>query len=353
MRQFNNILVHSLVNIGDVLLATSAIALLKKNNPTAKVTFLVKPAAAELMYNNPVVDEVIVFKYKEKKKSWQSMWYYVKELRKRQFDLSISLDRKLRPALLTWLAGIPVRIGPDRLFDNKTGWVTHLFTDVVHTPDDFLNTHQSELFQSIIRGYFGYEGTELPVIGNLTEIHQDKAEKLINVLPMKEKNIALCVKGTYYLKNWPQECFVELVKKLAQRYDAAFYIVGAPEDHEYAEQVVKMCPVPVANFCGKTTLLEYAALMNKSDLLITIDTGGMHIAATTNVPIVGIFRCVSKKRWHPMTQKSTAITTKQSDCLFVKSPEDCPGKYCVKDISVNLVYQCVIELLKEKYGTVR
>ena len=63
MKQYQNILVHSLVNLGDVLLSTSAVALLKKAYPTAKITMMVRPAVAEVVRNNPVIDEVLIFDY--------------------------------------------------------------------------------------------------------------------------------------------------------------------------------------------------------------------------------------------------------------------------------------------------
>lgn len=345
MLQYKNILIHSLVNIGDVVLSTSAVALLKQMCPDAKITMMVKPSAAEVVYNNSIIDEVIVFKYKEKQKSWRSMWELLQDIRGRNFDLVITFDRKLRPALLTLFAGIPVRVAPDRIFDNKASWVTKFYTDIIHTSDDFLNTHQSQLFQDIIKGFFKQQGSGRPVIGTITDEHKIKAERLLQSLPKAKKRIALCVKGTYYLKNWPQEKFVELVQELSNRYEAAFYIVGAPEDYTYAEEVITKSSVPIANFCGRTNLIDYAALMEMSDLLITIDTGGMHIAATTSVPIVGIFRCVSEKRWYPLNERGVAVTIRKQDCPQVESPENCPMKYCVEEISVSQVLNEVNKLL--------
>lgn len=345
MDNVKNILVHALVNLGDVVLATSAIALLKQICPEAKVTILVKASSAELVYDNPVIDEVLVFQYKEKQKSWQAMWNLTQELRRRSFDMSISLDRKLRPALLTLLAGIPVRVGPDRIFDNKTSWMTKLFTHTIHTPDDFMNTHQSQLFQSIIRGIFKKQGTALPVIAKIMPNHREQAQHLLAQLPQATLKIGLCVKGTYFLKNWPQAKFVELVKKLAQTYDASFFIVGAPDDHEYAEQVIAQSDTSIVNFCGQTNLLDFAALIEMSDLFITIDTGGMHIAATTQTPVIGLFRCVSTIRWYPLSDKGYAVSGKRRDCLPVASPENCPMYYCVQDIEVEDVFTVAKQII--------
>ncbi|WP_018702941.1 glycosyltransferase family 9 protein [Anaeromusa acidaminophila] len=339
------VLVHSLVNLGDVVLATSAIALLKQHFPQMRISMLVKPSVAEVLQGHPLLEEVIPLVYQPKERSWRQMLRFVKELQSRKFDLSISLDRKLRPSILTLLAGIPVRIGPDRLFDNKPSQMRRLWSHAVHTSDDFLNTHQSELFQDVIRGAFKVQGSAKPVIGAITSKHREKARALLDSLPQGNKRVALCVKGTYYLKNWPQDYFVDLIDLLASQGGISCLLVGAPEDKEYAQQIADASQAPVLNLCGETSLLEFAALCRQIDLLITIDTGGMHIAATTGVPIIGIFRCVSAKRWAPLCKKKYVIEHNLLECPSVSTPEQCPMKYCVEKIGIEEVFKAASEVL--------
>ena len=73
MKQYTNILVNSLVNLGDVVLTTSAIALLKRAYPKARITMLVRPVVREAVENNPVLDDVILFDYKSKQNSFSKM----------------------------------------------------------------------------------------------------------------------------------------------------------------------------------------------------------------------------------------------------------------------------------------
>lgn len=333
MTKYRNILVHSLVNIGDVLLSTSAVALLKQAYPEAKITMMVRPSAAEIVQNNPVIDDVIIYDYQARHKSLRQTLAMAGELRKRRFDLSISLDRKLRPAILTWLAGIPVRVGPDRVFDDKKSWVTKLFTHTVTTPSDFRHTHQTEIFQSIVRGFFGIEGSAKPVMGRVMAINREKARQLINQLPRHKYRVGLCVKGTYPTKNWPQEQFARLIDILAESYrNVAFFIVGMQDDRSYADEVIAQSHHPVTNFCGETSLLDLKALLAESNLFITIDTGAMHIAATTPVFIIGIFRCVSADRWRPITPSAQVVYRHLDICPLTGAPEKCPQNDCVKQI---------------------
>lgn len=338
-KQYHNILVNALVNLGDVVLTTSAIALLKKAYPEAKITMLVKPAVKEAVENNPVIDDVIVFKYKAKDNSIGQMLSMVKELKRRKFDLSISFDRKLRPALLVFLAGIPVRVGPDKVFDDNLSKVTLLYTDVMHIKHDLETTLQAETYQEIVRLFTGLKEHAVPVFARITKKAEQNADKLLARLPAGKKRIALCVKGTFELKTWPKEYFVQTVTELAKKLDAAFFIVGAPNDKEYAEEVIADMPCKVENFCGETSLVDLAAVFKKTDLLITVDTGATHIAATTGIKMITIYGCTSPKRWHPINDKAIVLTSEEYCC---------PCKYRVDECPSVPQYKCLCRILPQE-----
>lgn len=342
---YANILVHSLVNIGDVLLTTSAVALLKKAYPSACITMMVRPVAADLLQNHPVIDEVLIYDYKGKHRSLMAQLSFLKEIRRRKFDLVISFDRKLRPALLAFFAGIPVRVVPDRVFDDVPSKVTKLYTDVVHIPFDVVNHLQADTYQEIVRQFTGIAGEEAPLLGRLTPENHEKAEALLAEFPAAKLKIAFCVKGTFALKTWPAERFAELMRRLRQEFDAAFYITGAPEDKSYADQVIALAGVPVSNFCGRTTLRDAAALLTKSDLLITVDTGATHVAATTGIPMVVVYGCTSPKRWNPYNKRAVVIS-REPDCCPCKIGEDeCDMSRCLGAIDVEEVYDTVVKVL--------
>lgn len=348
MKQYQNILVNALVNLGDVVLTTSAVALLRQAYPGAKITMLVKPVCREAVENNPVVDQVLVFGYQAKKKSLKDMLIMAERIRQCHFDLSISFDRKLRPALLAWLARIPVRVGPDRVFDDKASRVTWLYTDVIHITHDLETTLQAETYQSIVRGFTGLKLHARPVFARISQEAELSAAALLSQLPQHKKNIALCVKGTFALKTWPKEYFVELVDRLSAAYDAAFFIVGGPADRAYASEVSSAMHVPVANFCGETSLTSLAALLGKSDLLVTVDTGGAHIAAATGVPMLTIYGCTSPERWHPISSNARVLTSHESCCPCKCREHECPSQPrpdCLYHITPTQAFDVCRELL--------
>lgn len=332
MKQYRNILINALVNLGDVVLTTGAVALLKRAWPRARVTMLVKPACRQAVENNPVIDEVIFFGYRPKESSFGQMLGMVRELRQRQFDLSLSFDRKLRPALLALLAGIPERVGPDRVFDDKPSRVTWLYTRTVRISHDLDTTLQAETYQAIVRGVTGQAREEQaePVFARVTPEAERKATDLLARLP-EGLRFGLCVKGTFPLKTWPREYFAQVVQALFAEYGAGFYISGGPGDREYAEEVraciLERCgkDAVVLNFCGETDLVELAALYAHTDLLVSVDTGGAHIAATTGVPMVTMYGCTLPERWHPISSSARVLSTHEPCCPCSVRPEECPG----------------------------
>lgn len=343
------ILLHALVNLGDVVLSTSAAALLKKICPTVKITMMVRPFAKEIVINNPVIDDVIIFDYRAKGKSFRTMWEMVKRIRKEKFDACISLDRKLRPAILTYLAHISERVTADKIFDSKPSHIVHMYTDVVPMSTDYERQPQAENFQTIIREWLHLNDIHAkPVIGIPTADNHQHVDSLMKCLSSGKKHIALCVKGSFPLKTWPKEHFVELIKKLHHRYDADFFIIGASSDKDYADEVIGLCPVELHNFCGLTSLMDLAELFKRTHLFVSVDTGSLHIASTTSVPIVAMYGCGPSDRWPPLTENCRIVTTKE-ECSPCHIPADAcptnPRPKCQWNITPEMVFKACQELL--------
>ena len=340
-----NILVNALVNLGDVVLTTSALALIKKNFPDTKITMLVKPVVKDAVIDNPVVDDVIVLDYRAKENSFSKMRELIKEIRRRKFDLAISFDRKLRPALITFLARIPRRVCPSKVFDDNKSCVTIFYTDVVEITHDLNKTLQAETYQEIVRKFFNIDGHEVP---RFPKKISPVADKLMSRLPSAKFKIALCVKGTFPLKTWSKEYFAEVVNELRKKYDAAFFIVGAPNDREYADEVIKAIGGTVENFCGETSLTDLAELFRRVDLFITVDTGATHIAATTGVKMVTMYGCTSPDRWHPINPNAIALTSRENCCPCTFKAEQCPTypkPACLQNVTPGQVLNAAIKLL--------
>lgn len=339
-REYNNILVHALVNLGDVIFSTGALVLLRKVYPQAKITFMVRPGVAPVLKNHPSIDEVIAYDYKSKGDKL-GVWRMAKELRKRRFDLCISLDRRPRLSILTWLAGIPTRVGADKLYSETTTWATCLNTHTMHIPYALDTRLQTETFQEVIRQFAGIDEHARPVVGRPNADVVKRATTMLAALPDSRYKVALCVRAVFPLKTWPKERFAAVIRQLSQRFDAAFFIVGGPEDKDYADALIATTEVKtVANFCGKTSLEELTALFYEADMMITIDNGAAHLAAATNLPIVSIFNCTTPVRAKPSSEISIALGGDLPCCPCNYAPDTCPNNMqCVTAVSTDAVVQ--------------
>lgn len=357
MIKYKNILVHALVNLGEVVLATSAISLLKKIYPEAKITMLVRPEIVDIACHNPVIDDIIVFNYRPKHNSLSCTLTVLQEIKSRHFDLVISFDRKLRPALLCWLARIPTRVCSDIIFEDTPSRITWFYNKVIHISKDFLlNNPQAESFQEIIRQFTNDNRHEVPVIPAPTAQSQEAVRTLLSVFPQNTKKIALCVKGTFPLKTWPKESFADLVHRLSHKYRASFFIIGAPGDRAYADEVIAAIgnnpggEREVLNFCGRTSINELTALFYMTDLFVCVDTGAMHIASTTGVPMVAMMGCGNSKRYPPLNRNARFIVADIPCRPCSVPPEGCPTwpkPECQQLITVDDVFKNCCELLGE------
>ncbi len=346
-RTYSNILINQLNNIGDVLLATSGVALLKKAYPEAKITMMVVPRVAELLQNHPLVDEVITFEYKSKQTSRREMLDIIKLVRSKKFDLNISFDYRLRPLLIAWLSGIPERVSGDYLYQSHPVWHRVLFTHRIPLRGQFTHCQQGEMFRQVVQELTGIKETLKPVMPNP---HQDSEALVASLVGAEKENkiVLYCVRGTHEGKNWPAEHFAVVMKSLQERTPSLRqYVIGAPGDFPYAENVIGQSGVAVGNLCGKTRLADLPVLFERASLFITVDTGAMHIAATTPVPILALFLNTNCIQWGPDSEQATVLVRTSILEQFNISAADCPNCVFVQEISCQDVIEQVNKVLVE------
>lgn len=302
---YKNILINQLNNIGDVLLTIPAIALLRKVYPQAKITLMVVARVAPLFENHPLIDEVLVFDYKNKKcKKWQIFRYICAQ----KYDLNISLDFRLRPLALVMASGIAKRITGEGLYQYKAQWYRGFFTERYDITGQYQTDHQVETFGKIMRGFLKLAPEVQLGKPTLAAPTQQALLKAAQLMPGEKKKVLFCIRGTHPEKNWEREKFAQVIQELQKQQALDCYLIGTPADYEYAQGLVyRLAPGSVVNLCGSTKLTELTALFERADLLITVDTGAAHIAATTNIPIISIFLCTNPVQWRPLSEKAQVL----------------------------------------------
>ena len=154
------------------------------------------------------------------------------------------------------------------------------------------------------------------------------------------------------LRKWPLENFVELGKQLLENSKITVVLTGGPDEQDAcAELAKKINSERVINFAGKTSFKELITLYSISDLLITNDSGPVHFASTTEIPIVALFGPETPKIFGPMSPKAKVISLELacSPCIsvFNQKKSSCRDNQCMKQISVQMVVKETQKILRK------
>ncbi|MDD5692595.1 MAG: lipopolysaccharide heptosyltransferase II [Candidatus Omnitrophica bacterium] len=342
-KQYSRILIVRTDRIGDVLLSTPVIKALRQKFPQAYISMMVSPYARDIVEGNPYLDEVIVYDKDGKHKSFFRSLKFSSRLRKKKFDLAIILHPANRAHLLTFLAGIPERLG----YNRKLGFL--LTRRIEHTKQKG-QKHEAEYNLELL--------SELGITGNPLELFmpvRDDSEKWAQELFVNEgirdgdKVLAINPGASCPSKVWPAERFAEAAEKLAERYNFKILILGGPKDMRLADKVEQGIKGKAINLSGKTSVSQMASLLKRSRLFISNDSGPVHIASALGTPVISIFgraqAGLSPRRWGPLGKRDKYLH-KEIGCIQCLA-HNCVKEFaCLKAIGVSDVLAAAESILK-------
>ncbi len=310
---FHNILVVRTDRIGDVVLTIPAVRALKKAFPQARISMWVASSTRELVEGLPFVDEVLV---EDRTKGWAGYREFLTRLRSKKFDLAVNYHTKRRTNLSCFLAGIPGRLG---FRNNKFGWLLNLpVQDRRHLGE----RHEAEYCLDLLRAV-GVKSADTSL--ELPPMPQAEAwvsgllrDKRLSGVPL----IAFHPDANSPSKCWPAESFARLADRLAQSLHARILLVGGGSARRAAgdilSQVTGEAPVDLT---GSTTVAQMAALFRHCQLVISNDSGPVHVAAAAGVPVISLFLRsqpgINPKRWRPLGAKSVLLCNKEGEEILL------------------------------------
>lgn len=339
---FHNILVIKLRYIGDVLLATPVFRSLKNAYPKAKLTVVVNQGAEDILAHHADVDDILVVK----KDSLFAQVRFLFEIRRRQFDCVLDLTDGDRSALLAWFSGAPVRLG----FNDERRWRGVFYTQVAQLPAG--GGHRVDHDLAVL------QPLSIPSVGTMPTLTVSMEDEQVADRILKEVGIAqqgnesrlvmLQPAARYWFKAWPEDRFVELADRLATEYGCHVLIGGGPQDVELAGRICRQTRVACSVVAGRTTLLQYAALLKRCALFIGNDSGAMHIAAAMGTPLVALFGPSNPSEWGPRCDQAEVIY-KGLDCRACFHPTCRRGESnCMRLITVDEVYASAARMIRKK-----
>jgi heptosyltransferase-2 len=351
--RIKKILVISLPGIGDTLMFTPALRVLRNNFPDAHITVLVMfEGAREFLARNLNTDEVLCWEFM--KKGLGESLKFILGLRRRKFDLSIIAypSNRIEYSIINLLIG--ARFRPVHVYRHACQlWGRWLHHPVIREDD---NRH-CVMENLELLGRIGLDISSPPSSLDIFLADQDRqaATRFLENRNLCGKRLIGFHPGSNTLKNqinrrWVPERYAALGSLLKSNGDAEILVFGGPEEVALKEKVAAAISPPGLAING-TTLAETAALLEKCSLFVGNDTFLMHLAAALHVPIVGIYGPISHHKDKPYGSRSRIVTRNLdcSPCFFYSSrPLTCYAKRnyaCMKTIAVADVFKACSELL--------
>lgn len=340
----NEILVVNVNWLGDVIFSSPVFRALKTAYPGARLSCLAVPRVKDVLECVPFIDEVIVYDEDGRHKGPFGKAGLAYQLRRRRFDAAFLLHKSLTRALLVYLAGIPQRIGYDT---KKRGM---LLTHAVPYPCE-TKTHRLDYYLNIVES-FGVRPAS-----RMAELRVDQAADEEVGLMLAEHSIGqrdfvvvLNPGGNWDLKRWPGESFVKLLKRLCAGSDPEVKIIltGAQSDAGLTGDMIARIPQRngrVMDLAGKMGLKHLIALMARADIVVSADSGPLHIANSVGTDTIGLFGPTRPEVTGPRGRGRSFILQRdvgcnRNACYYLK----CPDNSCMQAVHVEDVVDAVRQI---------
>lgn len=317
--------------VGDSVLTLPAVELARKIFPKTMIGIVVQEKLKALWEDHPCIDEVIAYRKRKGPGALIEEMKLIKELRREKWDMAILFPNSFHSALTLFLAGIPLRMGYDR---DQRGF---LLTERLAAGKETLQKHQVEYYLDLVRNLADSEEVfPLPII----HLKEDKirwAQEFLNENRVEERDVLIGISpGAAYgsAKRWFPERYAELIKRLSD-CQVKTVLLGGAEEKSFLDCLEEECRRSVVDAIGKTDLIQLAALISKCRVLVTNDSGPMHIAAGVKTPVIALFGSSDPSQTGPLGRDHLIIKKDVpcSPCL----ERECDTLECFEKISVEEV----------------
>ncbi|QDV18489.1 ADP-heptose--LPS heptosyltransferase 2 [Gimesia panareensis] len=343
--------------IGDAVMATPALRALRDEFSSAEITAIQKPYVAEVLNGLDLVDHSLDW---VSEKSLKTQLQFLRQLRQERFDLAVLFPNSFRSACLSFLAGIPRRVGIQR---DGRGW---LLTDVLPAKDRSTPYPAMDEYLRIAAHLIGVESPDSKAGSGLsrkmelavTEADRQRWVSFWNKQSAEFKRhplICLNPGGAFgAAKHWPVAHFAKLAQRLAGELQRSVLVVCGPAEKEEAVQIVEQANHPLVTSLADEPLhlgLTKAAIQ-QAELLVTTDSGPRHFAAPFDVPVVTLFG-PTHIMWSETFYERGQHLQLAMDCGPCQQ-RVCPlGHHrCMKDLSADQVFDTVVSLLGQQRSKV-
>ncbi len=283
-------------SLGDVVQALPVLRLLKRHLPQSQIYWWIETSLAPLLADDPDLAGVVPFERRRwaAPPRWLELWRTIQWSRAQAFDWLIDLQSLARSGAFAWLANGKLTVGLDTPREGARG-----FYDIV-VPRPSFYTHAVDWYLAVLR----LLGVPVRAPFQWLPERPAVAAAVRQKWPVGNGPWLIVQPGARWLnKRWPAEHFAELVRRLAAaRPELHFAILGGPEDQPLAETIARADAQRCLDLTGRLSLLEMVEWIRLGQVMVSNDTGPMHVAAALAKPLVGLFGPTEPCRTGPYGQ---------------------------------------------------
>ena len=341
MIEFSRILVIRLSSIGDIVLASPLLRVLRTNFPNSQIDFFIKKEFAELIRYNPNINTIYEFNSSD---GWKGLRALKKKIKAEHYDLVIDIHNLLRSNYLRSNIGAKHILTINKRILKRTALVKfkwNIYDYGIPIPERYIEPLKPF---SIINDN---KGLELFFPDEVRLNVSDRVAK--EQLQAYGYTIGICPSAKHFTKRWQLERFSELGILLAKNLKSKIFVFGGYTDKDLGAAISSQINSTAGNktamnFCGEFSILETASAMELCDLIVTNDSGLLHIASAMKRKIVAIFgSTVREFGFFPYMSDAVVLELKDLRCRPCShiGRNRCPKGHfkCMKDISVEMVYK--------------
>ena len=361
-REFRKILLIKLSAVGDVVHTIPVLNKLRRRYPLAQLDWLVTPAIAELLRHHPAITNIIEFEREAWSKPWRlepfaSYLRLASRLRAAAYDLVVDMHGQFRTAALTLATGAPARIGFDRpragVWDasprkfpeqarkhawqgaREGSWLAY----TNHIPVPTLDLHAVDRYLNV-GPILGLDREPADFSFPIPQSAVSQVETLLAQHGANRAEIVIMAPGTIWeTKQWGSEKFAQVAAHFLSK-GLAVILIGSQRERVVCEEVAALSPGAI-DLAGRTALSELAALIRRSAISVTNDSGPMHLAVALDRPVVSIFGPTDPV-WIGPYRRANAVLHADLECspCYLRRLKHCRhGHACMHNVSAPAVIE--------------
>lgn len=336
MNKPKRILVVNVNWLGDAIMTTPVFKGLKESFIQSFVAVMVTERVKDVFIGNPYIDEVIIFDEKDKKVDIFQKIKIVKLLRDKKFDTAYFIQKSFTRLFICFLAGIKNRIGFDRPKNNL------LLTKRIKalSKDNHRQKQYCHLFEQTGIVISDYQ----PRIF-ISQDERVNAEIFLKNIDLKySKLVAINPSANWAMKRWPIEYFAKLADRIITELNCEVVFIGADKEKELIESLINKMKNKAYNFCGKTTIRQLAAIIERINLFISNDSGPAHLAAAQGIATIAIFGPTAVDITGPIG-KYVHIVKSKTNCAIPCYNLKCSDNICMRQVAIDDVFDIAKKII--------